>query len=145
MKIYCKVIGITIVNLWRGEILCTIVNLWITIVNNVCTTQEYSQWHCFRRELKLINKNSINAFARAFGRSRRPETDTHTFRSGSYKAHLYVDTINLLLSVGEAVWSSINSDTPVSPVPYAVSPHIKAGHSWLMGWVEQRYFVPAHY
>jgi hypothetical protein len=29
-------------------------------------------------ELKLINKNSVNAFARAVGRIRRPETDSHT-------------------------------------------------------------------
>ena len=39
-------------------------------------------------ELKLINKNSINAFARAVGRIRRPETDSHTFRSGSYEAQI---------------------------------------------------------
>ncbi|KAJ8326746.1 hypothetical protein QVD99_005468 [Batrachochytrium dendrobatidis] len=32
------------------------------------------------QELKLINKNSINAFARAVGRIRRPETDSHTFK-----------------------------------------------------------------
>ena len=75
-------------------------------------------------ELKLINKNSVNAFVRAIGRIRRPETDSHTFRSGSYEAHPHADTINLLLSVGEAAVSAINSDTPVSPVPYAVSPHM---------------------
>ena len=49
-------------------------------------------------ELKLINKNSINAFARAVGRIRRPEVDSHTFRSGGYEAHPHADTINLLLS-----------------------------------------------
>ena len=38
-------------------------------------------------ELKLINKNSINAFVRAIGRIRRPETDSHTFRTGIYEAH----------------------------------------------------------
>ena len=75
-------------------------------------------------ELKLINKNSINAFARAIGKIRRPEVDSHTFRSGSYEAHPRSDTINLLLSIGEAAVSAINSDTPVSPVPYAVSPHM---------------------
>ena len=75
-------------------------------------------------ELKLINKNSVNAFARAVGRSHRPETDSHTFRSGSYEAHPHADTINLLLSVGDAALSAINSEIPVSPVPYAVSPHM---------------------
>ena len=75
-------------------------------------------------ELKLINKNSINAFARAIGKIRRPEVDSHKIRSGSYEAHPHADTINLLLSVGEAAVSAINSDTPVSPVPYAVSPHM---------------------
>jgi type 1 glutamine amidotransferase len=78
-------------------------------------------------ELKLINKNSVNAFAglnRAVGRICRPETDSHTFRSGSYEAHPHADTINLLLSVGDAALSAINSEIPVSPVPYAVSPHM---------------------
>jgi hypothetical protein len=28
-------------------------------------------------ELKLVNKNSLNAFARAIGRIRRPELDSH--------------------------------------------------------------------
>ena len=74
-------------------------------------------------ELKLINKNSLNAFARAIGRSRR-QVDSHTFRSGSYEAHPHAETINLLLSVGEAALSAINSDTAVSPVPYVVSPHM---------------------
>jgi hypothetical protein len=50
-------------------------------------------------ELKLINKSSINAFARAIGRIRCPEVDSHTFRSGGYEAHPHSDTINLLLSV----------------------------------------------
>ena len=46
---------------------------------------------------------------------------SHTFRSGSYEAP---NTISLLLSVGEAASSAINSETPVSPVPYEVSPHM---------------------
>jgi hypothetical protein len=50
-------------------------------------------------ELKLINKNSINAFARAVGRIRRPETDSHTFRSGSYEAHPHADIINLFFQL----------------------------------------------
>jgi hypothetical protein len=75
-------------------------------------------------ELKLINKNSINAFARAIGKIRRPEVDSHTFRSGSYEAHPHADTINLLLSIGEAALSAINLETPVSPVPYAMTPHM---------------------
>ena len=75
-------------------------------------------------ELRLINKNSINAFARAIGKIRRPEVDSHTFRSGSYEAHPHADTINLVLSIGEAALSAINLETPFSPVPYAVSPHM---------------------
>ncbi|OAJ42904.1 hypothetical protein BDEG_26296 [Batrachochytrium dendrobatidis JEL423] len=75
-------------------------------------------------ELNLINKNSLNAFARAISRTRRPELDSHIHRSGAYEAHPHADTINLLFSVGEAALSAINSDTPVSPVPYAVSPHM---------------------
>jgi hypothetical protein len=35
-----------------------------------------------------------------------------------------IQSINLLLSVGEAALSAINSDSPVSPVSYAVSPHM---------------------
>ena len=30
-------------------------------------------------ELKLVNKNSLNAFARAIGRIRRPELDSHKY------------------------------------------------------------------
>lgn len=33
-------------------------------------------------ELKLVNKNSLNAFARAISRIRRPELDSHTYRNG---------------------------------------------------------------
>ena len=68
-------------------------------------------------ELKLVNKNSLNAFARAIGR-------IHTYRNGTYEAHPHADTINLLLSIGESTLSAINSETPVSPVPYSVSPHM---------------------
>ena len=60
-------------------------------------------------ELKVVNKNSLNAFAR----------DSHTYRNGKYEAHPHADTINLLLSIGESTLSAINSETPVS----------KAGHS----------------
>ena len=49
-------------------------------------------------ELKLINKNSLNAF----GRIRRPELDSHIYRNGTYEAHPHADTINLLLSIGES-------------------------------------------
>ena len=52
-------------------------------------------------ELKLINKNSLNAFARAIGRIRRPELDSHTYRNGTYEAHPHADTINLLLLLME--------------------------------------------
>jgi hypothetical protein len=72
-------------------------------------------------ELKLVNKNSLNAFARAIGRIRRPELDSHTYRNGTYEAHPHADTINVLLSIGESTLSAINSETPVSPVPYGVS------------------------
>ena len=75
-------------------------------------------------ELKLVNKNSLNAFARAIGRIRRPELDSHTYRNGTYGAYPHADTINLLLSIGESTLSAINSETPVSPVPYRVSPHM---------------------
>ncbi|KAK5672365.1 hypothetical protein QVD99_001131 [Batrachochytrium dendrobatidis] len=51
-------------------------------------------------ELRLINKNSLNAFARAIGRIRRPELDSHTYRNGTYEAHPHADTINLLVSIG---------------------------------------------
>ena len=51
-------------------------------------------------ELKLVNKNSLYAFARAIGRIRRPELDSHTYRTGTYEAHPHADTINLLLSIG---------------------------------------------
>ncbi|KAJ8326281.1 hypothetical protein O5D80_005043 [Batrachochytrium dendrobatidis] len=51
-------------------------------------------------ELNLINKNSLNAFARAIGRIRRPELDSHTYRNGTYEAHPHADTINLLVSIG---------------------------------------------
>ena len=50
-------------------------------------------------ELSLINKNSLNAFARAISRTRRPELDSHIHRGGAYEAHPHADTINLLLSV----------------------------------------------
>ncbi|KAK5673310.1 hypothetical protein QVD99_000760 [Batrachochytrium dendrobatidis] len=59
-------------------------------------------------ELNLINKNSLNAFARAISRTRRPELDSHTHRNGAYEAHPHADTINLLLSIGENVLSAIN-------------------------------------
>jgi hypothetical protein len=75
-------------------------------------------------ELSLINKNSLNAFARALSRIRRPELDSHSYRNGTYEAHPHADTINLLLSIGESTLSAINSETPVSPVPYGVSPHM---------------------
>jgi hypothetical protein len=75
-------------------------------------------------ELRLINKNSLNAFARAISRTRRPELDSHTLINGAYEAHPHADTINLLLSIGENTLSAINSEAPVSPVPYAVSPHM---------------------
>ena len=41
-----------------------------------------------------------------------------------HSAHSHADTINLLLSIGESTLSVINSETPVSPVPYGDSPHI---------------------
>lgn len=72
-------------------------------------------------ELKLINNNSLNAFTR---RIRRPELDSHTYRNGTYEAHPHEDTINLLLSIVESALSAINAGTPVSPIPYAVSPHM---------------------
>jgi len=72
----------------------------------------------------LVNKNSLNAFARAIGHTRRPELDSHIHRSGAYEAHPHADTINLLLSVEESTLSAINSEAPVSPVPYGVSPHM---------------------
>jgi hypothetical protein len=72
----------------------------------------------------LINKNSLNAFTRAIGRIRRPELDSHTYRNGTYEAHPHADTINLLLSIGESALFAINADTPVSHIPYAVSPHM---------------------
>ncbi|KAH6563679.1 hypothetical protein BASA50_002712 [Batrachochytrium salamandrivorans] len=75
-------------------------------------------------ELKLINKNSLNAFTRALSRIRRPELDSHTYRNGTFEAHPDADTINLLLSIGETAISAINSEIPVSPVPWAVSPHM---------------------
>jgi hypothetical protein len=50
-------------------------------------------------ELSLINKNSLNAFARALSRIRRPELDSHSYRNGTYEAHPHADTINLLLSI----------------------------------------------
>ena len=78
---------------------------WIRQVGTLSDT-------ALEEELKLINKNSVNAFARAIGRIHRPESDPHTFRSGDYEAHPHADTINLSLSVGEAALSSINSDTP---------------------------------
>ena len=56
-------------------------------------------------EFKLIKKNSVNAFARAIGRIRSPELDSHTFRNGTCEAHLHADTINLLLSVSESLHS----------------------------------------
>lgn len=72
-------------------------------------------------ELHLINKNLLNAFARAIGRIRRPQLDSHTYRNGTYEEHPHADTINLLLSIGESTISAINSETPFSPV---VSPHM---------------------
>ena len=71
-----------------------------------------------------MNKNSLNAFARAISRTRRPELDSHTLINGAYEAHPHADTINLLLSIGENTLYAINLETPVSPVPYAVSPHM---------------------
>jgi hypothetical protein len=52
-------------------------NVWIRRVATLCDT-------ALEEELKLINKNTINAFARDVGRTRRPEVDSHTFRCGSY-------------------------------------------------------------
>ena len=75
-------------------------------------------------ELRLINKNSFNAFTRAISRTRRPELDSHIHRNGAYEPHPHADTINLLLSIGESTLSAINSEIPVSPVPYAVSPYM---------------------
>ncbi|KAK5670203.1 hypothetical protein QVD99_003303 [Batrachochytrium dendrobatidis] len=57
-------------------------------------------------------------------RTRRPELDSHIHRNGAYEAHPHADTINLLLSIGESTLSAINSEIPVSPVPYAVSPYM---------------------
>jgi hypothetical protein len=90
---------------------------WIRQVGTLSDT-------ALEEELKLINKNSINAFARAIGRIRRPQVDSHTFRGGNYEAHPHADTIILLLSVGDAALSAINSDTPVSPAPYEMSYHM---------------------
>jgi hypothetical protein len=84
---------------------------WIRLVATLSDT-------ALEEEIELINKNSINAFARAIGKIRRSEVDSHTFRSGNYEAHSHADTIKLLLSIGEAALSTINSETPVSPVPY---------------------------
>ena len=55
---------------------------------------------------------------------RCPELDSHTYRNETYEAHPHADTINLLLSIGESTLSVINSETPVSPVPCGVSPHM---------------------
>jgi hypothetical protein len=74
-------------------------------------------------ESRLINKNSLNAFTRAISRTRRPELDFDIHRNGAYEAHPHADTMNLLLSIGANTLSAINSETPVSPVPYAQSPY----------------------
>jgi hypothetical protein len=52
--------------------------------------------------------------------------DTHTLRNGNLEAHPNAETINLLISIGETTLSTINSETSVSPVPYAISPHMDA-------------------
>ena len=52
-------------------------------------------------KFKSINKNSVNAFARAIGRIRRPELDSHTFRSRACEGHQQADTINSSISVLE--------------------------------------------
>ncbi len=48
--------------------------------------------------------------------------------------HPHADTINLLLSVGEAAVSAINSNTPVSPVPYAVSQEFRSYTLQALKW-----------
>lgn len=74
-------------------------------------------------EIALINQNSIKAFVRAIGKVMPTEQDTHTLQNGSYNAHSYADTINLLSNIGEQTLASINAEVPVSPIPYPVSPH----------------------
>ena len=39
-------------------------------------------------------------------------------QNGSFNEHPYVDTINLLLGIGEQAIASINAEIPVSPIPY---------------------------
>ncbi|OAJ45176.1 hypothetical protein BDEG_28337 [Batrachochytrium dendrobatidis JEL423] len=51
-------------------------------------------------ELKLINKNSLNVFARVISHIHHPELDSHTYRNGTYEAHPHADTIDLLVSIG---------------------------------------------
>ena len=46
-------------------------------------------------ELKLVNKNSLNAFARAISRIRRPELDSHTYRNGTYSFHRIINLISI--------------------------------------------------
>ena len=76
-------------------------------------------------EIALIDENrSRRLFVRAIGKVRQTERDTYTLRNGSYSAHPYADTINLLLNIGEQTLASINAEIPVSPIPYSVSPHM---------------------
>ncbi len=57
-----------------------------------------------------------------FGKVWRSEQDTHTLQNGSFNAHSYADTINLLLDIGEQAVASINAEILVSPIPYSISP-----------------------
>ena len=79
-----------------------------------------------KQEIDLVHQSSIKAFARALAKVRRPEVDndTHTLRNGTLTEHDFADTINLLLSIGEQTVTAINSNVPVSPFPYNISPHM---------------------
>lgn len=69
----------------------------IAWIRNVATLNDLD----LNDEVNLIHQSSVNAFARAIGKVRRPDTETRVFRTGELEEHPHAMTINLLMSVGE--------------------------------------------
>ncbi|KAK5670066.1 hypothetical protein QVD99_003389 [Batrachochytrium dendrobatidis] len=63
-------------------------------------------------ELKLINKNSLNVFARVISHTHHPELDFHT--EMERMKHIPTPIQSIYWFLLESTLSAINSETPVS-------------------------------
>ncbi|OAJ40915.1 hypothetical protein BDEG_24598 [Batrachochytrium dendrobatidis JEL423] len=80
----------------------------ITWIRRVATLNDSD----LEEELNLINKNSLNVFARVISHTHHPELDFHTEMERMKHIHMQIQSIYWFLL--EYTLSAINSETPVS-------------------------------